>query len=67
MNKAKKYREYKIGRKLIDIFKQNVIISRAEIMHARDKCQTAYLRALFITWHRELADLKEERLTLEAK
>ena len=67
MNKAKKYIEFKECRKIFDAFKRNVVFSRAETMHARDKCRTAYMKALFERWRKELVDLREERLTYEAK
>ena len=67
MNRAKKYVEFKACRKIFDAIKRNVVVSRAETMHARDKCRTAYMKALFERWRKELVDLKEERLTVEAK
>ena len=67
MNKAKKYIEFKACRKIFDAMKRNVVVSRAEMMHARDKCRTAYMKAFFERWRKELVDLKEERLTIEAK
>ena len=42
LNQAKKFIEYRVFRKYFDLIKRNVIISRAELMHSRDKCQFVY-------------------------
>ena len=67
MSKAEKYYEYKCFSKFIEAAKKSIIEGKAEAIHLREKCQLAYLKAMFEKWAKEVPELRGERLMLEVK